>query len=103
MLLGFTKNGFVFSSCSINVEKSKLVKIFSDGDDEEIRGDCLNMCKKSESSFSVEKSVEIADKTMTTKDMLYDMKSPEQRLQFLEKKYLHDYFVAREKEWIEIP
>ncbi|EAR94171.2 asparagine synthase (macronuclear) [Tetrahymena thermophila SB210] len=102
LLLGFSKNGFVFSSCSINVDEGKLVQE-DDGDDGE---EGTTATAETIAEEIVDKKIEdssTSSEAKLQKDIRYNMKDPEQRLLFLEKKYLHDYFVAKEKEWIEVP
>ncbi|KAL4493116.1 hypothetical protein ABPG72_003201 [Tetrahymena utriculariae] len=102
LLLGFSKNGFVFSSCSINVDEGKLVQE-DDGDDGE---EGTSATVEAVVEEVVDKKIEdssASSEAKLQKDVRYNMKDPEQKLLFLEKKYLHDYFVAKEKEWIEVP
>ncbi|KAL4441625.1 hypothetical protein ABPG74_021557 [Tetrahymena malaccensis] len=103
LLLGFSKNGFVFSSCSINVDEGKLVQE-DDGDDgEEGTSATVETVVEETADKKIEDSSAASSEAKLQKDVRYNMKDPEQRLLFLEKKYLHDYFVAKEKEWIEVP
>ncbi|EGR31175.1 hypothetical protein IMG5_116460 [Ichthyophthirius multifiliis] len=78
LLLGFSENGFAFSSCAINInmEKQKL--------DQDIE----------EEEEETKKDYE---------DKAYNLTDDTQRIQFLEKKYLHEFFQGQQKEWIEIP
>lgn len=75
LLIGFSRDGFVLSSCSLNVSDEKLVPLPDDELEEE--GESGKVSKDLVSEFDLPKGFTSKE---LCKDLRFDMKVPEERV-----------------------